>query len=289
MAKALSKDGTRIGYTCVGTGPALVLVDGALCYRAFGPSGPLAAALADRFTVFTYDRRGRGESGNTLPFAVQREIEDLETVIREAGGSAFVFGVSSGGALALEAANQGLAIKKLAVYEIPFIVDSTQPPIPEDFLDRLHTALTAGRPGDAVMHFMKLVGAPAVMVAIMRLFPVWKKLKAVAHTLPYDITLVKDHERGEPLRAGEWANVAAPTLVMDGGKSPAWMRNAMRSLADVLPKASYRTLEGQTHMVKPRAQVPALVEFLTSTAGDRAHDQKGLEAASHWIGEERVR
>jgi pimeloyl-ACP methyl ester carboxylesterase len=289
MGTTLSKDGTRIGFTRAGTGPALVLVDGALCYRAFGPSGPLAAALADRFTVFTYDRRGRGESGNTLPFAVQREIEDLDAVIRETGGPAFVFGASSGGALALEAANQGLAIKKLVVYEIPFIVDNTRPPIPEDFLDRLHTALAAGRPGDAVTHFMKLVGAPSVMVAMMRLFPVWKKLKAVAHTLPYDITLVKDYERGQPLRTGQWANVAAPTLVMDGGKSPAWIRNAMRSLADVLPKASYRTLEGQTHMVKPRAQVPALVEFLTSTARDSAYDQKGFEAASHRIGEERVR
>src|ERR1700752_2671894 len=112
-----SKDGTMIAYSQVGQGPTLILVDGALCYRQFGPSQDLAAKLASHFTVITYDRRGRGESGDTRPYAVEREVEDLDALIQAAGGSAFVVGISSGAALALEAANRGLAITKLALYE----------------------------------------------------------------------------------------------------------------------------------------------------------------------------
>jgi pimeloyl-ACP methyl ester carboxylesterase len=261
VTKLISNDGTPIAFDRTGSGPALVLVDGALCHRAFGPSGAIAKVLAPHFTVFTYDRRGRGESGNSATYAVQREVDDLSALIDAAGGSAFVLGISSGAALALEAANRRLAIPKLALFEAPFIVDNTRTPIPADFLDRLHEAVQTNRRGDAVRSFMRLVGTPAIFVTLMRFLPVWSKLKAVAHTLPYDITLVKDHEKGEPLPPGKWTGVAAPTLVMDGGKSPAWMRNAMRQLAGVLPNASYRTLPGQTHMVQPKTLVGPLVEF----------------------------
>jgi pimeloyl-ACP methyl ester carboxylesterase len=261
MTRTVSRDGTPIAFDRSGDGPPLILVDGALCYRASGPAAPLAALLKERFTVFTYDRRGRGESGDRGLYTIEREVEDLEAVIGEAGKPAFVYGVSSGAALALEAANRGLPIRKLALYEAPFIVDDSRPSIPGDFLARLNDALATGRRGDAVKLFMQLVGVPALFIAIMRILPVWSKLKAVAHTLPYDIKLTQDYQRGQPLPAARWAGARMPTLVMNGGKSPAWIRRAMRSLSEVLPNTTYRTLDGQTHMIKPKAHVPALVEF----------------------------
>jgi pimeloyl-ACP methyl ester carboxylesterase len=261
MKKILSKDGTPIAVEQAGTGPALVLVDGALCHRRMGPSEQLAKALAPYFSVFTYDRRGRGDSGNTAPYAIARECEDLEAVIQAAGGSASVYGISSGAALALETANGSRAIAKLAMFEAPFFVDDTRAPIPADFVEKLHEAVQSNRRGDAVRSFLKLVGVPAVFVMMMRFMPAWAKLKAVAHTLPYDITIVRDYEKGQPLPTAKWTGVVAPTLVMDGGKSPAWMRNAMRQLAGVLPNASYRTLPGQTHMVQANAHVQPLLDF----------------------------
>lgn len=261
MTKTVSKDGTAIAIDRTGRGPALVFVDGAMCYRASGPSQPMAAALADHFTVFTYDRRGRGDSGDTSPYDVQREVDDLEAVIREAGGQAFVFGVSSGAALALEAASRGVPMRKLALYEAPFFVDDSRPALPDDFVPTMNAALAAGRRADAVKMFMKLVGVPGVFIMMMRLMPAWPKLTAVAHTLPYDLAIVGPYQKGRPLPATRWTGATLPTLVMDGGKSPVWMRNATRSLAAVVPNATYRTLEGQTHMVKPKALAPPLVEF----------------------------
>jgi pimeloyl-ACP methyl ester carboxylesterase len=264
MRKVISKDGTVIAYDQTGQGPAIILVDGALCYRASGPMGPLAALLATHFTVYTYDRRGRGESGDTAPYAVAREIEDIEALVDEAGGLAFVYGISSGAALALEAAKRIPGIRKLALYEAPFIVDDSRTPIPEDFLEQLHNLLSADRRGDAVRLFMRLVGVPAVFIALMRFLPAWSKLKAVAHTLPYDITLMKDNQRGKPLPARRWDSVQAPTLVAVGGKSPAWMRHSMRALGDVLPNPQRQTLAGQTHMVSPKVLAPALVAFFAA-------------------------
>jgi pimeloyl-ACP methyl ester carboxylesterase len=261
MKKVRSKDGTSIAFDRAGRGPALILVDGALCYRASGPSGPLAALLAQNLTVFTYDRRGRGDSGDTAPYAIEREVEDLAALVQEAGGSAFVYGISSGAALALEAANHVPGIKKLALYEAPFIVDDTHRPMPDTYLPELKGLIASDRRSAAVKFFMKWVGVPGIFVALMPLLPVWSKLKAVAHTLVYDITLVKDNQRGQPLPAARWNSVTIPTLVADGGKSPAWMRNAMRALAGVLPNAKHRTVEGQTHMLKAEAIAPVLVEF----------------------------
>jgi pimeloyl-ACP methyl ester carboxylesterase len=261
VKKTISKDGTAIAYDQFGKGPAIILVDGALCSRSFGPMPKLAPHLAQHFTVFTYDRRGRGESSDTKPYAVEREVEDLEALVKETGGSAFVYGISSGAALALEAANRGLAIKKLALYEAPFIVDDSRPPIPEGYLAQLNELIASDRRGDAVKLFMKLVGVPAIFVAMMRFMPAWSKLKSVAHTLPYDITIVQDNQRGKPLPPERWVSVTVPALVVDGGKSPGWMRHAMRALAEVLPNAQHRTLEGQTHMLEPKAIAPVLKEF----------------------------
>ncbi len=258
--KVISKDGTAIAFDRIGNGPPVILVDGALCYRGMGQSGQLAELLAQHFTVFTYDRRGRGNSSDTAPYAMEREVEDIAALLSEAGGAAFVWGTSSGAVLALEAANRLSGITKLALYEAPFIVDDSRFTT-EDGWVRIGEAVAADRRSDAVKLFLKLVGVPGFFIALMRLMPTWSKLKAVAHTLPYDGAIVRDNQTGKPLPASRWASVTIPTLVMDGGKSPAWMRHANRSLASVLPNAQYRTLEGQTHTLKPKAHAPSLVEF----------------------------
>ena len=259
--QVLSKDGTAIAFDRIGAGPAVILIDGALCYRGMGQSGKLANLMAQRFTVFTYDRRGRGASSDTAPYAVEREVEDIAALLSEAGGAAFVWGTSSGAVLALETANRLSGIKKLALYEAPLIVDNCRSTTEDDWV-RIGAAVAADRRSDAVKLFLKLVGVPGFVRALMPLMiPMWLKLKAVAHTLPYDGAVVRDNQRGKPLPTSRWASVTIPALVMDGGNSPAWMRHANRSLASVLPNARYQTLQGQTHMLKPKAHAPILVEF----------------------------
>ena len=260
VGTALSKDGTPIAFDRIGTGPPVILVDGALCYRGMGQSGQLAKLLAPYFTVFTYDRRGRGGSGDTAPYAVEREIEDIAALLREAGGAAFLWGMSSGVVLALEAANRLSGIRKLALYEAPFIVDNSRSTTERDWA-RIAQAVAANRRSQAVKLFLKSVGVPAFFIAVMPLMPMWSKLKAIAHTLLYDGAIVGGNQRGKPLPAGLWASVTVPALVMDGGKSPVWMHQGNRSLASALPNARYQTLEGQTHMLKPKAHAPILVEF----------------------------
>jgi pimeloyl-ACP methyl ester carboxylesterase len=258
-----SADGTEIAYEASGSGPALVLVDGALCQRSMGPSRGLAKELAGRFTVYAYDRRGRGESGpGESPYDVTREVEDLLAVIEAAGGRAHVFGSSSGGVLALEAARRGAPIERLAVYEAPFIVDDTHAPNDPRLPERLQAYVDEGRRGEAVKTFMRTVGAPGPMVALMPLMPVWRKLTGVAHTLPYDLSIVIEHEQGRPLPAGYYAEVSAETLVLAGGKSPAYMRNAQAAIAAAVPGGRLETLDGQTHMIKPKVVAPALAGFL---------------------------
>ena len=168
--------------------------------------------------------------------------------------------MSSGAVLALEAASRLSGISKLALYEAPFIVDESRPTT-EDQWVRIGDEIAAGRRGAAVKLFMQMVGVPGFFIALMRLSPVWPKLTALAHTLPYDGVIVRDYQKGRPLPAHRWAPVTVPTLVMDGGKSPQWMRHGNRALSLVLPSAHYRTLDGQTHMLKPKAHAPAVVEF----------------------------
>ena len=260
--RVASRDGTPIAYDRIGRGPALVLVDGALCTRSFGPAPKLAAALADRFTVFSYDRRGRGQSGDAgagLANSVEREVEDLEAVLREAGGLAFVAGVSSGAALALAGAAHGLPIAKLALYEPPFIVDASGPKL-EDAWTRID-AVAADRPAEAARVFLKMMGAPGFVVAIMRWTPVWKGIEAGARTLPRDGALVREFERGQPLPADRWAAVKIPVLALAGAKSPPWMQNATKALASALPAGRHRLLDGQTHDLKAKVVAPILRDF----------------------------
>lgn len=262
MATVVSKDGTKIAFDRAGDGPPIVLVDGALSDRSAGPNGPLAELLAEDFTVYTYDRRGRGESGDAPDYDVQREIEDLEAVIVEAGGAAGVYGISSGGVLALEAATRLDCIDRLALFELPFVVDDARVPIPPDFAAHLTDLIAADRRGEAVRYFMTAgVGLRSMVVAMMRLMPMWSTLKRAAHTLPYDATILgTDTGGGRPLPSDRWTGLTVATLVMDGGKSPRWMRNSVKALAELLG-AEHQTLEGQTHMVKPEALAPVLTTY----------------------------
>ncbi len=259
MNKVLSKDGTPIAFDRSGKGPVVILVGGAFQHRAIDPrTAQLAALLAQHFTVFHYDRRGRGDSGDTQPYAVEREIEDLEALMKEAGGSAFVFGMSSGGVLSLEAAARGLTIKKLALYEPPFNAgDDNARQAAENYTKQLSALLSEGRRGDAVALAMTTFGAPTEAVAGMRQTPVWSLFESVAPTLAYDNTIMGDASVPTKLLA----SVTVPTLVIDGGASPAFMQNAAQATADALHNAQRRTLEGQTHDVAPEVLAPVLEEF----------------------------
>jgi pimeloyl-ACP methyl ester carboxylesterase len=256
-----SKDGTPIAFDRSGEGPALILVGGALSDRAAW--APTAKLLTPSFTVVNYDRRGRGDSGDTPPYAVEREIEDLEALIDELGGTAFVHGQSSGAVLSLEAAAKlPDKVQKLSLYEPPFIIDDSRPPPPEGFEKHIDELIAADRRGEAVEYWMAdVVGAPPEAVAQMKSDPSWAALEAVAHTLPYDIAVLGGNMAGKPLPAEKWASVTIPVLVMDGGASPPWIRNTAKTLAGALPSAEHRTLEGQTHSAAPDVLAPELERF----------------------------
>jgi pimeloyl-ACP methyl ester carboxylesterase len=262
--RVISNDGTAIAFDRIGSGPPVILVDAALSHRKLGQSAQLAELLAPHFTVITYDRRGRGESGDTPPYAVAREIEDIAALVKEAGGSVCLWGMSSGAVLALETARHLGDITKLALYEAPLIVDDSRPTTEVQWAG-IAAAVAADRRSAAVRLFLRAVGVPGLFIELMRLSPIWPKLKAIAHTLPYDGAIVEDYQKGQPLPAGQWASVTMPTLVMDGSKSPLWMRHGNRALSLVLPNAQYRTLDGQTHMLKPKAHAPTLMEFFGIT------------------------
>jgi pimeloyl-ACP methyl ester carboxylesterase len=258
--KVTSRDGTTIVFDRTGEGPALVLVGGALNNRGSGAA--LAALLAPDFTVYTYDRRGRGDSGDTPPYAVEREVEDLEALVAAAGGSAFLMGHSSGAALVIETAARIDEVDKIALYEPPYNVDDTRPPIPEDYVAHLDELIAQDRRGDAVEYFMVTgVGLPPEAAAQMRGAPFWPALEAVANTLAYDGRVMGFDGPDRSLPVERWKAITAPALVMDGGASPTWAVNAVQAVADALPNAERRTLAGQTHEVDPAVLAPVLVEF----------------------------
>ncbi len=260
--EVISKDGTTIAFDRSGEGPPIVLVGGALADRS--AAGELAAQLSPRLTVVAFDRRGRGDSGDTAPYAPEREVEDIEALILAVGGQAFALGHSSGAVLALESARTlPDRISKLALYEPPFIVDDSRPLLPADYVTHLDDLVTGGRRGDAVEFFMTTaVGVPAEVVAGMREQPFWSSLESTAHTLAYDGAIMGDTMGGSPAPLQRrWASVGVPTLVMDGGASPDWQRNAVRALVDILPDSQHRTLEDQDHGPASEVLAPELVEF----------------------------
>ncbi len=249
MKTVTSKDGTRIAFDRSGEGPAIILVLGAFNDRATG--APLARFLEPHFTVFNYDRRGRGDSGDTAPYAVEREIEDLDGLIAQAGGSACVLGYSSGAILSLRAAAHGLAISQLALYEPPPTGAKAG-----NLAPRLTELISAGRRGEAVELFQtEAVGIPAEVVAQLRHAPFRPALEKIAHTLVYESTILRS------LPSGLVDSVRIPTLVIDAENSPDVMHHAAQSLAEALPNGRYRTLEGQTHDIVPAVIGPVLEEF----------------------------
>lgn len=259
MSTVTSKDGTEIAYEKAGTGPAVVLVDGALCYREFGPARDVSKALEDSYTVYIYDRRGRGESGDTPPYAASREVEDLAAIIAATGGDPYVMGQSSGAGLALIAAASGVKMKKLASYEAPFIglkpVKGQKP----DHISTLNKYLAEGDREKAVSHFMvKMVGGPRFLPLLMRMnSKVWKQLQAVAHTLPYDATVMGgDFEVPVSLK-----KVRVPTLVMGGSKYAPNMKAAVEGVAAAVPGSTLVILPGQTHQVSPDVLAAELKRF----------------------------
>ncbi|MFF5479384.1 alpha/beta fold hydrolase [Streptomyces sp. NPDC012935] len=251
----ISHDGTSIAYQSSGQGPAVILVSGAMSTGA--TVAPLAAPLADRFMVVSYDRRGRGESGDTEPYAVEREVEDLAALIEAVGGEAALYGVSSGGALALEAAASGLPVRQVAVYEVPFAVYEGGAKERAEYTERLTEALAEGRRGDAVELFLRLTGMAEQMIQGARQSPMWPGLETIAPSLAYDNAVMGDGL----LPRDRLASIGVPVLAVAGSLSPGWMREATRAVAQTVPEGTYRSLEGQTHMVEPDVLGPVLAEF----------------------------
>jgi pimeloyl-ACP methyl ester carboxylesterase len=263
METVKSKDGTSIRYDRVGEGPAVIFVDGALNTR--GDKADLARLLAERFTVLSYDRRGRGDSGDTQPYAVEREIEDIDALIDAAGGSAFLYGHSSGGCLAMEATVELRGkVGKLAMYEAPYNDDPAAQKAWDEYLTSLAELLASGRRGDAVALFMALVGTPAAQIEGMRQAPFWAGMETIAPTLAYDhIGIMGKHGSIPTERA---AGVQVPTLVISGTSGLRFMVVTARALSRTIPGAELRTLDGQAHDVHADVLAPVLAEFFAAGA-----------------------
>lgn len=272
MNRIVSKDGTAIAFERTGSGPVLILVDGAMCRMAFGPSAKLARLLSQDFTVYRYDRRGRGESGDADTYEPERELDDLAALIAHAGGSASLLGLSSGGALALHAAAAGLPVKSVIAYEPPYVdVDGTKGGGQHE--RHLCELVASGQRGAAITYFMRdMVGAPAFVAVMMKLMPwVWRKLIAVAHTLPYDAAVMTEFK----VPRERFAAIGRPVLVMNGTKTDPRLKDAARVIADTVPGARYDQLAGQTHNVRPQVLAASVVEFLRA-GPDRAEWRHAL-------------
>jgi pimeloyl-ACP methyl ester carboxylesterase len=259
MDTAASADGTVIAFDRYGDGPPVIMTAGAFNTRS--QTEPLARALAPRFTALNYDRRGRGDSGDTAPYAAEREIDDIAALIQQAGGSASVFGHSSGATLALQAAASGLPITRLVLYEPPFNTQDNDPLLPAGFAGELAGLVSAGRRGDAVeLYQTTAVGIPREVVAQMRHAPFRPGLEAIAHTLAYDAAIVGDRS----LPTGLLATITVPALVITGEQSPPFLRNAAQAAAQTLPNGQLAVLPGQGHDINPDATAPVMAEFLAS-------------------------
>jgi Alpha/beta hydrolase family len=263
MSRVMSRDGTPIAFDRQGDGPAVILIGGGLVDPATGRAGrwenaPLASELATRFTVYNYDRRGRAESGDTLPYAVEREIEDLDALIAEAGGSAHLHGVSSGGALALEAAAAGLAVDKVSVYELPYLIGEEASRMWRQYVEELNAALAEDRRADAVELFMRVAGSPDEVIAAAKASPMWPGLEAIAHTLAYDAAVLGDEHPPTAMLA----KVTQPVLVLTSGSSD-FFEQAADATAAAIPHAERKVLEGLTHVADPKVLTPVLERFST--------------------------
>lgn len=255
MQSVTSKDGTRIVYDRLGVGPPLVIVNGALSVRDFTFARKMAEALAASFTVYNYDRRGRGDSGDTKPYSVQKEIDDLAAVCKAAGGKPFVVGQSSGAALALEAAAAGVPMAGLYAYEPPYVKAHAPDAIDPQYEQKVDAFVAANDRDGAVSYFMRTVGVPGFGVAIMRVLPMWKTMRGVAHTLPYDARCMD----GFSVPAQRLAKIKVPTTVGAGEKTTPALKSAAKATAAAIPQGKAETVPKSNHGVKPKAMLPALV------------------------------
>ena len=269
MEHTESRDGTTLAYERSGSGPAIVIIASALADHR--DARRLARHLSEHFTVFNYDRRGRGASGDGSRADVAREVEDVAALVEVAGGRASLFGSSSGAILALEAASVlGENANRLALFEPPFIVDDSRPPVTPDDIGRLERQLASGRRGEAVKDFMaRQLGMPAAMVAAMQVLPTWSKLKKLAPTLLYDLQVIQATQSGGPSARDRWTGVTMPTLVLTGEKSDAFLHNGGRALAQLLPAATHVSVAKANHsavVAAPKRLAEVLVKFFAAGA-----------------------
>ena len=254
MSIAMSNDGTKIVYRKAGKGPLIILVDGAFCSKDFGPMPKLAPLLSEHFTVVSYDRRARGESEDTKPYTIEREIEDLQALIDQNGGSAYLFGISSGAILALRAVANGLRVPKLVLFEPPFVSNKSLIRSPNAYHE-LTRLLEEGKRGEAVKFYLrKVMGVPAILPFVLQLTPNWSKMKANANSLPYDVAVCGDFEIPKNLGSA----VTIPVLVVDSTRSPEILRSAVEATVRALPKATRKSLKGSIHDVPPKILAPEL-------------------------------
>jgi len=259
MKTVTSKDGTKIAYETVGHGRVVILVLGALNSRKSGSK--LAKLLASHFTVVSYDRRGRGDSTDTAPYSPQREVEDIAALMDAVEGPVYLYGHSSGAAIALQAAIKlRKKVRKLAIYEAPYSLDGDARKAASEYYGQLKKLLKDGRKGDAVALFVRSVGVSDKQIQAMKRMPMWRGLEAMAPTLAYDSEVMGEgHALPEPLLK----RVNTPTLVMHGGAGAPSMRDAAQAISEAIPNAQLRTLAGQTHGVRPKVLAPVLEDFFT--------------------------
>ena len=258
---AVSTDGTRIAYGITGEGPTLVVVAGALGYADLPFLRDFVADFARDFRVVIYDRRGRGNSCDTQPYTVDKEIDDLDAVIRAVGDKAIVLGTSSGAALALEAAARGVPMKAVVAFEPPYMIGDHRQPNHARYESDVRGYLARGDRAGAVAFFMRTVGVPRVFVALMRLMPIWKKLLPVAHTLPYDAAIMNRFD----LPSSRFGAIRVPALVVGGGKSPAALKAAVQAVGESIPGARVVEVPKQTHAIKGAALAPVVREFAVAS------------------------
>ncbi|MEO7043809.1 MAG: alpha/beta hydrolase [Ferruginibacter sp.] len=257
MNNVTSKDGTKIAYSQAGSGFPLIMVDGAFCSRVFGLSVEGTPLLSPYFTVISYDRRGRDESGDTKPYSAQREIEDLDALIQMAGGSAHVFGHSSGAALALLATTASLNIKKLALYDPPYATEE-YPSTHSDAAEVLTTMISEGKSSEAIQYFLEdLSGVPSFVVNGMRSSPFWKIAMAIAHTLPYDASIMGDCI----IPVEQAGTIKIPVFVGGGDKTDIQSQKAVKALAEAIPGSALKIFDNQDHLISMKVLAPALVDF----------------------------
>jgi pimeloyl-ACP methyl ester carboxylesterase len=263
MSTVKSADGTTIAFDVYGEGRPLIMVDGATAHRAVNPSNAeVAKLLSDEFRVYVYDRRGRGESGDTAPYAIQREIEDLGALIEDAGQPTLLFAWSSGSLLALDAAAAGLPIAGLALFEPPVVVDDARPPLPSDYVEQLDAFVAAGRRDQAAELFMTAAaGIPPEFVAGMKQSPFWAPVEEIAHTIAYDGRIMGSTMSGNPLPTDRWSTITVPVLVLHGNATAPWLTTGAQAMTTHLPTATLTPIPGENHSAEPAVLAPTLRAF----------------------------